>query len=276
MRWLWEWDGGETYLVWEEEVIRWFGEIRGNTALCGLRNGTIVTVDARQRQRQLARHRIMYSSSNSKRRGQEKTKPYFVLRGDAQPSSTVYMSSSICCLASLQMYDQYFLASSMDGSIKLYDHRLTKRGPVQSYEGQVNSHSHIQLAADASERFLLSGEMLFEEKLSSSIPMSVCWQGNAGGEVQKNGGTHKVMAWLHGWGRPKDCFGCSFAYEGLFFFGSGSPNKVGTAAGFVQLMEDYMSYATKVFGQLGACWGRYRDEVGAIKAVGKANGTNWS
>ncbi|KAL2906798.1 DDB1- and CUL4-associated factor 4 [Bienertia sinuspersici] len=153
MRWLWEWDGGETYLVWEGEVIRWFGEIR--------------------------------------------------LRGDAQPSSTVYMSSSICCLASLQMYDQYFLASSMDGSIKLYDHRLTKRGPVQSYEGQVNSHSHIQLAADASERFLLSGEMLFEEKLSSSIPMSVCWQGNAettckwrSSEEWRDPQSHGLAAWL--------------------------------------------------------------------------------
>lgn len=41
--------------------------------------------------------------------------------------------------------------------IKLYDHRLTKRGPVQSYEGHVNSHSHIQLATDASEKFLMSG-----------------------------------------------------------------------------------------------------------------------
>ncbi|KMT09165.1 hypothetical protein BVRB_6g132700 [Beta vulgaris subsp. vulgaris] len=164
----------------------------GNVALCGLRNGAIVTVDVRQRQRQLARHRIPYPSRDSNRPAQKTTKPWFVLRGNIQPSCTVYMPSSVCCLASLQMYDQYFLASSMDGSIKLYDHRLTKRGPVQSYEGHVNSHSHIQLATDASEKFLMSGgedckvriwsiksgKMLFEEKLSSSVPMAACWQGS--------------------------------------------------------------------------------------------------
>lgn len=43
--------------------------------------------------------------------------------------------------------------------IKLYDHRLTKRGPVQSYAGQVNTHTHLQLATDANERFLMSGSL---------------------------------------------------------------------------------------------------------------------
>ncbi|XP_021728064.1 DDB1- and CUL4-associated factor 4-like [Chenopodium quinoa] len=165
----------------------------GNVALCGLRKGAIITVDVRQQQRHLARHSLLHPSDDSNRPGQKRTKP-FVLKGNIQPSSTVYMPSSICCLASLQMYDQYFLASSMNGSIYLYDHRLTKRGPVQSYEGHVNSHSHIKLATDASERYLMSGgedckvriwniksgEMLFKEKLSSCVPMAACWQGSAG------------------------------------------------------------------------------------------------
>lgn len=41
--------------------------------------------------------------------------------------------------------------------MKLYDHRLTKRGALQSYEGHVNSHTRIQLGVDESERFVMSG-----------------------------------------------------------------------------------------------------------------------
>lgn len=184
----------------------------GNVALCGLRYGAIVTVDVRQPQRQLARHRILHPSIDSTRPAQKTTKP-FVLKGNIQPSCTVYMPSSICCLASLQMYDQYFLASSMDGSIKLYDHRLTKRGPVQSYEGHVNSHSHIQLATDASERFLMSGgedgkvriwsirsgEMLFEEKLSSCVPMTACWRVNAEPVCKRQSSEEWQYAQSHNW-----------------------------------------------------------------------------
>ncbi|KAL9245666.1 hypothetical protein vseg_019291 [Gypsophila vaccaria] len=167
-----------------------------NIALCGLRNGAIVTLDVRQPQRMMARHRIENPAHDStlNRTLQKTSKPCLVLRGNIQPSRTVYMPSSICCLESLQTYDQYFLASSMDGSIRLYDHRLTNRGPVQSYEGHVNTHSHIKLATDASERFVMSGgedckmriwsiksgELLFEEKLSSSIPLTSCWQRSGG------------------------------------------------------------------------------------------------
>lgn len=52
---------------------------QGNVALCGLRNGAIVTVDVRQRQRQLARHRIPYPSGDSNRPAQKTTKPWFVV-----------------------------------------------------------------------------------------------------------------------------------------------------------------------------------------------------
>jgi len=41
--------------------------------------------------------------------------------------------------------------------IKLYDHRLTKRGAIQSYEGHVNSHTRVQLGIDPFERFVMSG-----------------------------------------------------------------------------------------------------------------------
>ncbi|KAL0363781.1 UNVERIFIED_CONTAM: hypothetical protein Scaly_1333300 [Sesamum calycinum] len=74
-------------------------------------------------------------------------------------SSAVSMPSSICCLASLKLWDRYFLASSMDGSIKLYDHRLTP-GPVQSYEGNVNSHTRIELGIDPSEKVVMSVNMI--------------------------------------------------------------------------------------------------------------------
>lgn len=107
--------------------------------------------------------------------------------------SKISMPSSISCLKALMVYDQYFLASSMDGSIKLYDQRLIQKGAVQSYEGNVNSHSRIQLGVDPSERFVMSGggdckmrlwsiksgEMLFEDQFMSSVPSAVCWAKNA-------------------------------------------------------------------------------------------------
>lgn len=77
----------------------------------------------------------------------------------------------------------------MDGSIRLYDHRLTRRGPVQSYEGHVNSHTHIELGIDPYERFVMSGgedfklrlwsiksgELLYENKVADLVPSVVCW-----------------------------------------------------------------------------------------------------
>ncbi|KAK9937262.1 hypothetical protein M0R45_014064 [Rubus argutus] len=94
------------------------------------------------------------------------------------------MPSSVACLVSLQFDDQYFLASSMDGTVKLYDHRIIQRGAVQTYEGLVNSHTRLQLGVDPSERFFISGgedcnlrlwniksgELLFEDKLTTRSP----------------------------------------------------------------------------------------------------------
>ncbi|MCH90225.1 DDB1- and CUL4-associated factor 4-like, partial [Trifolium medium] len=100
------------------------------------------------------------------------------------------MPSSISCLASLKFDDQYFLASSMDGSIKLYDRRMLQRSAVQSYEGHVNSHTQIQLGIDPDERYVMSGgedcklriwsiksgELLLEDKFSNSVLSTVCYQ----------------------------------------------------------------------------------------------------
>ncbi|KAI8000132.1 DDB1- and CUL4-associated factor 4 [Camellia lanceoleosa] len=169
----------------------------GRIVLCGLRNGAIVTVDTRQKSEEfsarLTRHRIPYPSRGtckpSSRITQNFTKQWFELKGNILHSDIVYMPSSISCLASLQLYDQYFLSSAMDGSIRLYDHRLIRRGPLQSYEGNVNSHTRIQLGVDPYERFFMSGgedcnlrlwsiksgELLFEDNFMDSVPSIVCW-----------------------------------------------------------------------------------------------------
>ncbi|KAH8522302.1 hypothetical protein H0E87_003075 [Populus deltoides] len=164
----------------------------GNIVLCGLRNGAILTVDVREKQERVSnrfiRHRIPYSSLG--RQGPSSSKQWFEVKGNIYPSRTILMPSSVCSLVSLQSYDQYFLASSMDGLIKLYDQRMTKRGAVQSYEGHVNSHTRLQLGVDQSERFVMaggedcslrlwsikSGKLLFEEKISDSILSTVCWK----------------------------------------------------------------------------------------------------
>lgn len=100
--------------------------------------------------------------------------------------------------------------------MKLYDQRIIQRGAVQSYEGHVNSHTRMQLGVDPSERFFMSGEyhycachlfwqvlsfefllyifllggedcnlriwsiksgeLLFEDKFSKTVPSTVCWR----------------------------------------------------------------------------------------------------
>ncbi|KAJ8545935.1 hypothetical protein K7X08_018518 [Anisodus acutangulus] len=112
----------------------------------------------------------------------------FQIKGKMHHRNAISMPSSVCCLASLRLYDQCFLASSMDGSIKLYDHRLI-RGPIQSYEGINNSHSRIQFGVDPSETIVMSGgvdchlrlwsiksgELLFDNKFMDTIPSVVRW-----------------------------------------------------------------------------------------------------
>ncbi|XP_026415045.1 DDB1- and CUL4-associated factor 4-like [Papaver somniferum] len=196
----------------------------GNIIICGFRNGAIVTVDVRQKQgvsAGLPRHQIPYSSCTL--RGASSINPrkfsrqMFELRGNIRPSCTTSMSSSISSLVALQTYDQYFLASTLDGSIKLYDHRLTQRGAVQSYEGQVNSHTHIQLGVDPSESVVMSGgedgyvriwgiktaQLLFSSRISSSAPAALCWPGIGKQPLPKKRRECEdddIHAQIHSWG----------------------------------------------------------------------------
>ncbi|KAH6756886.1 hypothetical protein C2S53_006688, partial [Perilla frutescens var. hirtella] len=171
-------------------------EQSGKVIFCGLRNGAIMTVDTREKQ----------------------------IKRRADRSLATSMPSSVCCLTSLDLWDQYFLASSMDGSIKLYDHRLIQKGPVQSYEGNVNSHTRIELGVDPSEKVVMSGgedsyirlwdiksgELLFRERFMNSIPSAVCWPRRgvafrADGQDYRNyWQDHSLGAWLG-------------SYEGIFY-----------------------------------------------------------
>ncbi|KAL2524694.1 Transducin/WD40 repeat-like superfamily protein [Abeliophyllum distichum] len=170
----------------------------GNFILCGLRNGAIVTVDARQKQ----------------------------LKRNTDTYPAISMPSSVCCLSSLKLYDQYFLASSMDGSIKLYDHRLTRRGPIQSYDGNVNSHTRLELGVDPSEKFVLSGgedcylrlwniqsgKMLFEDRFMESVPSVVCWP-RMEGLLGEEKGTQN-----HRYYKQNHCSGAWLgSYDGIYY-----------------------------------------------------------
>ncbi|XP_071711193.1 uncharacterized protein [Rutidosis leptorrhynchoides] len=198
----------------KSDVLSLQFDCSGNIVLCGLRNGAIVTIDARQKPDSLLpRHQIPFPSLKTSEsvcgRGQKRDKRLFEIKGNVYQSRTVFMPSSVSCLAALKLYDQYFLASSMDGMVRLYDHRLTQRGPVQFYEGNVNSHTRIQFGVDPSERYFMSGgedfclrlwniksgEILYEDKFMTSVPSVVCW---ARGSRERNTrpGNHLPGAWV--------------------------------------------------------------------------------
>ncbi|KAL8231727.1 hypothetical protein R6Q57_001505 [Mikania cordata] len=97
----------------------------GNVVLCGLRNGAILTVDTRQKpqelhDRHLPKHQMPFPSlkttQSSKGRGKKREDKWFEVRGDVHHSQTMFMPSSVSSLVALKLYDQYFLASSMDGT----------------------------------------------------------------------------------------------------------------------------------------------------------------
>ncbi|XP_004134515.2 uncharacterized protein LOC101220880 isoform X1 [Cucumis sativus] len=171
-----------------------------NVVLCGLRNGMIVTIDTRERQevgKRLLRHRIPYLPID-RRNSRTSSQQWYKLTGNIFPSCTVKMPSSISSLMSLQFDDRYFLASSMDGSVKLYDHRLIQRGAVQTYDGHENSHTRVQLGVDPTETFVTSGgedckfrlwniksgKLIFEDKFGDAVPSTICWR-RAGGRFPR-------------------------------------------------------------------------------------------
>lgn len=171
----------------------------GKVVLCGLRSGQIVTVDTRQKPRErYGRH------------GTQRPNSAMPTTKHMDKLCEMYMPSSVCCLAPLRHYDQYFLASSMDGSIRLYDRRQNQKEALQSYDGNMNSHTRIQLGVDPSERMFISGgedckvrmwclksgEMLFESPSMSSVPSAVCWPRTRGHEFYDYWQNHQWGAWL--------------------------------------------------------------------------------
>nr|XP_017244781.1 PREDICTED: uncharacterized protein LOC108216509 [Daucus carota subsp. sativus] len=126
-----------------------------NSALCGLRNGAIVNVDFRLRPHsnfRLTRQRVALHSNNTRKSlsgaSQNAKKHWFEFMGSIHHHGTISMPSSISC------------HNMFTSQIKLYDQRMVQRGAVQSYEGNVNSHTKIQLGVDPSENFVASGYSL--------------------------------------------------------------------------------------------------------------------
>eukprot|EP00252_Welwitschia_mirabilis_P007432 TRINITY_DN18783_c0_g1_i1.p1 TRINITY_DN18783_c0_g1~~TRINITY_DN18783_c0_g1_i1.p1 ORF type:complete len:484 (+),score=63.03 TRINITY_DN18783_c0_g1_i1:338-1789(+) len=147
----------------------------GNLVFCGFRNGTILTVDTRQ---------------NSRNSGEKHKFPRkFRVRGNLKASDAIHMPSAVCGMVPLRSDENYLLASSMDGTVKLWDRRLSGREAVQSYEGQVNSHTMLQIGVDPSETFVVaggedsairlwglkSGKPLFTAAGATSPVRTICW-----------------------------------------------------------------------------------------------------
>ncbi|XP_021982609.1 uncharacterized protein LOC110878576 isoform X1 [Helianthus annuus] len=200
----------------KSDVLSLQFDCSGNIVLCGLRNGAILTVDTRQkpqdlRDKHLPKHQIPFpsikASQSSSGRNKKRDNKWFEVRGNVHHTRSMFMPSSVSCLVALNLYDQYFLASSMDGTVRLYDHRLTQRGAVQMYEGNFNSHTRIQMGVDPSERFVMSGgedfylrlwrlksgEMLYEDKFMNSVPSVLCWPRAGGGSNRRD---YFPGAWL--------------------------------------------------------------------------------
>uniref|UniRef100_A0ACD5UYD5 Uncharacterized protein n=1 Tax=Avena sativa TaxID=4498 RepID=A0ACD5UYD5_AVESA len=161
----------------------------GNVVLCGLRNGSIVSIDVRQRHSNLPRG--LASSVTAGR-----TLPVLSARHSARgrnqadkAKASGIMSSAVCSLVALSSDENYFLGSSMDGSIKLFDLRLIQKGAIQSYAGHVNSHTHLPLVVDPSETLLMSGgedctiriwsiktgEQIFAQSVADVLFTALCW-----------------------------------------------------------------------------------------------------
>ncbi|CAN6483073.1 unnamed protein product [Victoria cruziana] len=201
----------------------------GNIVLCGLRNGAIITTDIRQKHFNSLDENYSRSWSSI---GQKSNNGIQVskhlrtwLKGDARPLGAAFMSSAVCSLATLYSYGHYFLASSMDGSVGLFDSRLLQGGAVHYYDCHVNSHSRLQIGVDPSETFFLAGgedcymriwsiktgKILYGSRISSSPVVAMCWPQkksvlSASGEFPASIGvefemeplelTHSWAAWL--------------------------------------------------------------------------------
>ncbi|KAM3386181.1 hypothetical protein ACQJBY_009679 [Aegilops geniculata] len=94
----------------------------GNVVLCGLRNGSIVPVDVRERH---SNHPTGRSSPSTARGTVPMLSARHNARGrnqadKAKSSRVISMPSAVCSLVSLSSDEHYFLASSMDGSVSSF------------------------------------------------------------------------------------------------------------------------------------------------------------
>uniref|UniRef100_A0A0E0LG59 Uncharacterized protein n=1 Tax=Oryza punctata TaxID=4537 RepID=A0A0E0LG59_ORYPU len=184
----------------------------GNVVLCGLRNGSIFPLDVRQKQHN---HPIELASPGTARRtvpltprrhnrwrNQCRVGHFGTSLGHRTGQSLVVLSSD----------EHYFLGSSMDGSIKLFDLRLIQKGPIQSYPGHINSHTHLPLVVDPSETLLMSGgedntvriwsiktgEQIFAQSVAGSLFTALCWP-ESGDDLHNSslfGLNHSWGAWM--------------------------------------------------------------------------------
>lgn len=184
----------------------------GNVVLCGLRNGSIVSIDVRQRHSNLpsglaspitAVRTVPVQSARHNARGRNQA-------DKAKSSRVISMSSAVCSLVALSSDEHYFLGSSMDGSIKLFDLRLIQKGAVQSYAGHVNSHTHLPLVVDPSETLLMSGgedctvriwsvktgEQIFAQNVADTLFTALCWP-ESGLDLD---GSSSLFDLNHSWG----------------------------------------------------------------------------
>ena len=68
-----------------------------------------------------------------------------------------YLGSHHFLLVAYHERNYLLMMGSLSFHMRLYDLRLLQRGVVQCYEGHVNSHTHMQISVDPSERFVMSG-----------------------------------------------------------------------------------------------------------------------
>ncbi|KAJ7560592.1 hypothetical protein O6H91_04G136400 [Diphasiastrum complanatum] len=222
-------------------------ENTGNVVLCGFRNGFISTVDVRAPPQRL--HQQVSTAVSHGRNLDVPTRPRFwnpfrqrevaigTFTGENfetmsiddenitekatlgivdKDSSEMRMKSALCSIVLLPSDERYFLASAMDGTICLWDRRMSHKGVVRNYEGLFNSHTNLGLGVDPSETLLLSGgedcticiwsiasgRLLHKKSGLSSPANTVCWPTSydSNTSFQWNGLMEPLPKDKHAWG----------------------------------------------------------------------------
>ncbi|KAK1355100.1 hypothetical protein POM88_048356 [Heracleum sosnowskyi] len=111
-------------------------------------------------------------SSKSPRSGRKSVKTTSKLKGRICHSGTISMPSSISCLASLKLYEQYFLASSMNGSHKdrLFTEDDKNRSSELFRQEKNASFSRSLECGDGLDHFLIHSRKLAAHHLHLANP----------------------------------------------------------------------------------------------------------